>query len=116
MAQMTQYFTLPHRLRRTQILDYVGVTWAKLEFVVQWSPPGLCLPDSAGLSPVESTRLRWNPVDSSGLWWNPVDSSRLRWNPVDSGALWNPVDSSGLQWNSADSGGIRWTPVESSCA
>ena len=69
-------------LHRTQNLDCVGVTWAKLEIVV-----------------------RWSPVESGGVWQTPPDSTRT----LSTGL--HRTQSSGLQWTPMDSGGIQWTPV-----
>ena len=72
---------------QTQNPDCVGVTWAKLEIVV-----------------------RWSPVESGGVWQTPVwqpppDSTRT----LSTGL--HRTQSSGLQWTPMDSGGIQRTPV-----
>ena len=98
-------------LRRTQIPEYLGVTWAKLEIVVQRSPVesgGVywSLPDSkrtlsGGLRRthiLESTGVCWIPPDSGGLRRTPGDSSGLQGTPVDSsGVRRSPLDSTGVQ-------------------
>src|SRR5882762_8726175 len=93
-----QYFTLPHRLRRSP-LDSIYLQWTPLE--------------SAGLQFVtrmSHTGVRRTPADYCELWWTPADSSKLQRTPADYCVFWWTLpDSSRFQRTPADSGGLRRT-------
>jgi hypothetical protein len=118
LANIFQYFTLPHILRWSP-LDSINCERtlpdsSGLQFVTRMSPTGVrwSLAESSN-----SDGVRWSPVtlmESAGLQQTPADSSGLRQTPVDSSRLqWTPADSSGLQQTPADSSGLQWTPADS---